>query len=85
MRFSSFLHTTVCLIIHVFSKSCEPETVCFFICPLAAEQFHVHRSYKMCKSTMSCIRNFEENIYLSHFHLVVPKCRKVTSWKLLGS
>ena len=61
---------TVSLIIHVVCKSCEPEIV--FICPLAVQlQFHVHRSYKICESTMSCIGNFEENIDLSPVHLVV--------------
>ena len=59
-----FLHffqsnMTVCLIIHVFCKNCEPETVFVLIFPLA-EQFHVHRSYKMRESTMSCIGNFEK-------------------------
>ena len=51
-----FLHffqsnMTVCLIIHVFCKSCEPEIVFVLICSLA-EQFHVHRSYKTRESTM---------------------------------
>ena len=53
-------------------KSCEPEIVFVLIRPLA-EQFHVHRSYKMHESTMSCIGNFEENIDLSHIHLAVLK------------
>ena len=71
-----FLHffqssTTVCLIIHVFCKSCEPEIVFVLIFPLA-EQFHVHRSYKTRESTMSCIGNFEGNINVSHIHLAVP-------------
>ena len=72
-----FLHffpsnTTVCLIIRLFCKGCEPEIV--LICPLA-EQFHVHRSYKARESTMSCIGNFEENINLSHIdiHLAIPR------------
>ena len=63
-------NTTVCLIIHVFCKSCEPEIVFVLICPLA-EQFHVHRSYKMRESTMSCIGNFDENVDMSHIHLAV--------------
>ena len=69
---SSFFqsNTTVCLIIHVFCKSCEPKIVFVLICPLA-EQFHVHRFYKMLESTMSCIGNFEENINLSHINLAV--------------
>ena len=41
------------------------------ICTLA-EQFHVHKSYKMRESTLSCIGNFEENIDLSHIYLAVP-------------
>jgi hypothetical protein len=54
----------------MFCKSCEPEMVFVLICPLA-EQFHVHRSYKMYESTMSCIGNIEENIKMSHIHLAV--------------
>ena len=54
----------------MFCKSCEPEIVFVLIFPLA-EQFHVHRSYKTCESTMSCIGNFEENIDLSNIHLAV--------------
>jgi hypothetical protein len=61
---------TVCLIIHAFYKSCEPEIVFVLICPLA-EQFHVHRSYKMRESTMSCIGNFDENVDMAHIHLAV--------------
>ena len=63
---------TVCLIIHVFCKSCEPEIVFVLICPLA-EQFHVHRSYITRESAMSCIGNFEQNIGLSHIHLAVTE------------
>jgi hypothetical protein len=70
-----FLHffqsnTTVCLIIQVFSKSCEPEIVFVLICTLA-EQFYVRKSYKTQKSTLSYIGNFEENIDLSHTYLAV--------------
>ena len=63
-------NTTVCLIIHVFCNSCEPEIVFVLICTLA-EQFHVHKSYKTHESTLLCIENFEENIYLSHIYLAV--------------
>jgi hypothetical protein len=63
-------NTTVCLIIHVFCKSCEFEIVFVLICTLA-EQFHVRKSYKTGESTLSCIGNFEENINLSHIHLAV--------------
>ena len=55
---------------HVFCKSCEHEIVFVLIFPLA-EQYHVHRPYKTCESTMSYIGNFEENIDLSHIHLAV--------------
>ena len=48
----------------MFCKSCEPEIVFVWICTLA-EQFHVHKSYKMRESTLSCIGNFEKNIDLS--------------------
>ena len=51
-------------------KSCEPEIVFVLIRPLA-EQFHVHRSYKMRESTMLCIGNCEENVDLSRIHLAV--------------
>jgi hypothetical protein len=50
-------NTTVCLIIHVACKSCEPEIVFVLICTLA-EQFHVRKSYKICESTLSCIGHF---------------------------
>ena len=60
----------VCLIIHMFYKSCEHEIVFVLICTLA-EQFHVRKSYKTRESTLSCIGNFEENINLSHIYLVV--------------
>ena len=63
-------NTTVCLIIHMFCKSCEPEIVFVLICTLA-EQFHVHKSYKMHESTLLWIGNLEENINLSHIHLAV--------------
>ena len=39
------------MIIHVFCKSSKPEIVLVLICPLA-EQFHVHRFYKTCESTL---------------------------------
>jgi hypothetical protein len=61
---------TVCLIIHMFCKSCEPEIVFVLICTIP-EQFHVHKSYKMRESTLSYSGNFEENIDLSHIHLAV--------------
>ena len=63
-------NTTVCLIIHVFCKSCEPEIVFVLICALA-EQFYGHKSYKTLESTLSCIENFEENIYLSRIYFAV--------------
>ena len=61
---------TVCLIIHVFCKSYEPEIVFALICTLS-EKFQVHKSYKTHESTLSCIGNLEENTYLSHIHLAV--------------
>ena len=61
---------TVCLIIHLFCKSCEHEIVFVLICTLA-EQSHVRKSYKMRESTMLCIGNLEENINLSHIYLAV--------------
>ena len=54
----------------MFCKSCEPEIAFVWICNLA-EQFHVHKSYKMRESTLSCIGNFEKNIDLSCIHLAV--------------
>ena len=54
----------------MFCKRCESEIVFVLICTLA-EQFPVHKSYKMSESTLSCIGNLEENTYLSHIHLVV--------------
>ena len=71
-----FLQNFQCttMFISAFCKICELNTereiVFVLICPLA-EQFHVHRSYQMHESTMSCIGNFEENIDLSHIHLAV--------------
>ena len=49
-----FQNMTVCLIIHMFCKSCEPEVVFVLICTLA-EQFHVHKSYKTHESTLPCV------------------------------
>ena len=63
-------NTTVCLIIHVFCKSCDHEIVFVLICTLA-EQFHVRKSYKTRESILSCIGNFEENIDLSHIYSAV--------------
>ena len=65
-------NTIVCLIIHVFFKSWESAIVFVLICTLA-EQFQVHKSYKTCESTLSYIRNFEENIYLFRIYLAVTK------------
>ena len=65
-------NTTICLIIHVFCKSCEHEIVFVLICTLV-EQFHVCKSYKTHESTLLCIGNFEENIDLSHIYLAVPR------------
>ena len=66
-------NATVCLIIHMFCKSCEPEIVFVLICTLA-EQFHVHKSYKTRESTLSYIGNLEENIYLSPIYLKYQFC-----------
>ena len=60
----------VCLIIHVFCESCEPEIVFVLICTIA-EQFHVHKCYKMRESTLLCIGNHVENINLSVIHLAL--------------
>ena len=62
---------TVCLIIHVFCKSCDPEIV-FVLISTVAEQFSVPKSYKTCELILLCVENFEENINLSHIHLAVP-------------
>ena len=62
------------MIFHVFCKSCEPKIVFALICTLA-EQFHVHKSYKTCESTLSYIGNFEENVYLSRIYLAVHTAR----------
>ena len=59
----------MCWIIHVFFKGCEHEIVFVLICT-HAEQFHVRKSYKTRESTMAGIQNFEENIDLSHIHLL---------------
>ena len=56
----------------MFCKSCKSEIVFVLIYTLA-EQFHVHKSYKMRESTLSRIENFEENIGLSRIHLAVCK------------
>ena len=61
---------TVCLIIHLFCKSCEPEIVFVLIFTLA-EQFYVHKSYKMHESTLSCKGILDENIDMSDIHLTV--------------
>ena len=63
-------NVTVCLNIHMFCKSCEPEIVFVLICTIP-KQFHVCKSYKTRESTLSCTGNFEENIDLSHIHLAV--------------
>ena len=63
-------NTTVCLIIHVFCKSCEPEIVFVLICTLA-KQFHCRKSNKTRESTLLCFGNFGENIDLSHIYLAV--------------
>ena len=69
-------NTTVHLIIHVFCKSYEPQIV-LTVRPvlqikLKQKQFHVRKSHKTHKSTLSYVGNFEENIDLSHIHLAVP-------------
>ena len=44
---------TVCLIIHVVCKSCEPEPeIVFVLISTLAEQFHVPKSYKTRESTL---------------------------------
>ena len=63
-------NTTICLIIQVFFKSCESAIGFVLICTLA-EQFHVHRSYKTCESTLLYIGNFEKDIDLSHIYLAL--------------
>ena len=54
----------------MFCESCVPEIV-FVLTSTLAEQFDVHKSYKTCESTLSCIGHFEENVDLSHIHLAV--------------
>ena len=49
----------------MFGKSSEPEIVIVLI---YENYVHVCKSYKMLKSTLSCIGNFEENIDPSHIH-----------------
>ena len=73
---------SVCLIISVFCKSCEP--ICEpEITPLLyhlenlqkSKPFHVQcsvqKSYRIWKWTSSCIGNFEENMDLSRIYLAV--------------
>ena len=43
-------NTTVCLISHMFCKSCEPEVV-FLLIYILAKQFHGRKSYKTREST----------------------------------
>ena len=77
---------SVCLIISVFCKSCEPicepeiTPVLYYLenqQKSKQKQFHVqcsdHKSYKTRKWTSSCIGNFEENMDLSRIHLAVPR------------
>jgi hypothetical protein len=74
-------NTTVCLIICVFCKICDPEReteIVFgslFVVKTNQKQFHVHiqvhKTYKTRKSTLLCIGNFEENIVESRIHLGV--------------
>ena len=62
---------TICLIIHLFCKSCAPEIVFVLICTLT-KQFHVSKSYKTCESTKLCIRHFEEMpVFSVKKHLVL--------------
>jgi len=63
-------HTTVCSIIPLFCKSCEPEIIFVLNCTFA-EQFHVQKSYQTYESTLSCIGNFDENIHFSIIYLAV--------------
>ena len=51
----------------MFGKSSEPEPEIVFV----LKNVHVRKSYKIRKSTLSCIGNFEENIDPSHIHLAV--------------
>jgi translation elongation factor EF-1alpha len=76
-------NTTVCLIIYAFCKSCEFEIVQKKLKQKTTQeskqkQFQVHnhvrKSYKMRKSTLLCIGNLEENIYLSRIYLAVHNC-----------
>ena len=45
---------SVCLIMHLFCKNCEPEIVFVLICTIA-EQFHVHKSYKCVPSWINIV------------------------------
>ena len=78
-------NTSVCLIISVFCKSCEPicepeiTPVLYHLENLQKskqKQFHVqcsvHKSYKTRKWTSFCIGNFEVNMDLSRIYLAVP-------------
>ena len=66
-------NTTVCLIIHVFCKSCEPEIVLKIKTVIKIKTKTIHKSYKTRKSTLLSrvplsIGNFEENTNLSRSH-----------------
>ena len=68
-------NTTVCLIIHVFCESCDPEFVLnsdpnyyaqyygtrlvLYSVLDSKQQLHGHKSYKMRESTLSWIGSFE--------------------------
>ena len=78
-------NTSVCLIISMFCKSCEPicepeiTPVLYHLENLQKskqKQFHVqcsvHKSYKTRKWTSLCIGNFEKNMDLSRIYLAVP-------------
>ena len=73
-------NTTVCLIIHVFCKSCEHKIIFVLICTLA-EQFHVRQSYKTQKSTLSCIGNFDENVAVTDLNIWLAGCCQTESFQ----
>ena len=49
------------------------------------KQFHVHKSYKTCKSTLLCIGNSQENIDLSRIYSAVLWLSKYFPWETSGS
>jgi hypothetical protein len=61
-------NTPVCLIIHLFCRSCEPEIV-FVLIWTIAEQFHVHKSYKCVNQHCRAL----EILCQSHIDLAVQR------------